>query len=99
MSLDLNIGNEFYNYTYNASRMWYELCPDDDGMVYIDGMTGKKAAEKIRPAIIDMVKHSKSIRELEPPNSWGSYEGFLQFLIEVLGACERHPKKRWRADR
>ena len=99
MSLDLEIAGEQYNYTYNAAGMWYEIFPEDEGMVYIDDMTGLEAIGKIEEAIIAMLEHKDSLRELEPENGWGSYEGFLAFLIAVREGCIRNPNEKWRACR
>lgn len=99
MSLDLEIGEEQYNYTYNVSNMWYEIFPDDEGMVKIERMTGDEAAPRLRHAIVCLVKHSEIFRKMEPKNKWGSFNGFVAFLLVVLEACERNPTLTWRAYR
>lgn len=111
MSLDLSIapnsckhcgkGDDAlkFNYTYNVSQMWYEVYPEDEGMVQIDGMTGREAAPKIQKAIWEMESKKKFMKKLEPDNGWGSYEGFLQFLNKVLEACKECPGGVWRSFR
>lgn len=111
MSLDLMIdadqcphcnradSTESFNYTYNASMMWHKICPTDDRMVQIEGMTGQQVAKKIRAAIAEMESRPTELKKLEPENGWGSYVGFLQFLYKILDASERNPDSIWRADR
>ena len=112
MSLDLMISSDSckhcgrggeiaveLNYTYNASPMWYEIYPDDEGMVQIDGMKGRHAAPKIAHAISEMISKKKIMKKLEPDNGWGSYDGFLLFLNKVLEACEEFPNSKWRSFR
>jgi len=50
-------------------------------------------------AVTEMIKHEGILRELEPKNGKGSYEGFLCFLMNVLEACIRHPDGTWEAHR
>lgn len=109
MSLDLMIGpfsctacgrsddEEQYNYTYNASKMWFEMFPEDKHMVPIDGLTGSQALKKIDEAIRLMNDHADSLRELEPKNGWGSYQGFLEYLKALRDACLRYPESVWRS--
>jgi hypothetical protein len=88
-----------FNYTYNVSHMWYSVFPDDEGMVYIEGFTGKGAVSKLKKAIYEMKDKKKFMKKLEPDNGWGSYEGFLEFLNKLLQASEEFPDSIWRADR
>ena len=85
------------NYTYNASHMWYEIYPDDDGMVHIEGMTGEEALNKLEYAYQYMKKNREALIKLEPPNGWGSYNGFLGFIEDCIAACKEHPKLVWEA--
>lgn len=88
-----------FNYTYNASKMWCAIYPDEKNMVYIEGLTGQEAEPKIRYAIDYMVKHRRQMLQLEPPNGWGSYSGFLEWLTKVHAACLLHPNSIWSACR
>ncbi len=82
-------------YTYNASHMWYEIYPNDNGMVDIDGMTGEEAYKKLEYACKYMKEHREEMIKLEPPNEWGSYNGFLGFLEDCMAACLEHPTLKW----
>jgi hypothetical protein len=111
MSLDLIIsplpcprcgkgeGELEFNYTYNVSPMWFHMFPEDKGMVYIDGMTGKEADIKLKEAIRLMKKNKEELIKLEPENEWGSYNGFLEFLKELLYASKNHSESTWRGER
>ncbi len=111
MSLDLtittspckecgHIENEHsFNYTYNVSPMWYEIYPEDTGMVQIEGMTGAQALSKLQTSLEVMIKRSKFMKKLSPENGWGSYEGFLDFLRRIRLASEDFPDGIWSAYR
>lgn len=115
MSLDLRIGKEefcnecgsqdkfisSFNYTYNVSSMWYKVFPEDctNGMVYIDGMRGKQAKIKLQTAIDYMENNKEELEKLNPKNSWGSYDSFLNFIRELLRASMDNPEAFWEGDR
>lgn len=88
-----------FNYTYNVSRMWYAIYPEDEGMVSIEGMTGEDASKKIQAAILEMKRKQKFMETLNPANGWGSYTGFLCFLQEIYNACLDCPECIWMAYR
>lgn len=83
------------NYTYNVSHMWYKIYPEDEGMVFIDGMTGKEAYNKLIHARQYMEEHREEMITLEPKNGWGSYDGFLEFINKCIDACLKNPKLVW----
>ena len=85
------------NYTYNVSPMWYKVYPGDKEMVQIDGMIGKKAYKKLLYALKYMEAHKDEMIALEPPNGWGSYHGFLEFINACIEASLEHPKSVWEA--
>lgn len=109
MSLDLSIVTDpckhcnrereklSFNYTYNVAPMWYEVYPEDDGMVYIDEMTGEEAYPKIIRAIHRMLAREKDMKKLNPKNGWGDYDGFLKFLRDLADACTKCPSGVWRS--
>ena len=85
------------NYTYNAAPMWYRIYPDDHHMVDIDGMTGEEAYPKLVFAREFMEKNKDELKNLEPPNGWGSYQGFYDFITKCIQACIDNPKLIWEA--
>ena len=90
---------ENFGYTYNAAKMWYTVYPEDEGMVSIEGLTGKEAEQKLRKVIKEMITREEFFKKLEPFNGWGSYSGFLIFLQNLLNASIMYPKGMWEADR
>ena len=88
-----------FNYTYNASKMWYACYPDSDGMVDIDGMTGSQAYGYIYACVEYLRAHKEDMLKLEPRNGWGSYDGFLEFLWKLHHASVEHLDLIWRASR
>jgi hypothetical protein len=99
MSLDLMIGGESFNYTYNVSDMWYAAFPNDAGMVDIDYMPGKEAAKKLRTGLGYLLDNRDEMIKLEPENGWGSYEGFCKFLFVLILASQDYPELQWRSCR
>ena len=84
-----------FNYTYNVSPMWYKIYPDAKNMVDIDGMTGEEAYKKLSYARKVLESQPKEFMALNPSNGWGSYDGFLDFINELIKACMDNPKLVW----
>lgn len=63
------------------------LCrPEESGI--------KFAADLIQPlekAILEIINNRASYEALNPENGWGSYETFLNFVIDLANACKRNP--------
>lgn len=112
MSLDLYLGtgpcetcgrayetlvNE--TYTYNVSPMWYKIYPDDESMVYIDGMKGAKAYNKLAHAKKVLEQNKEEFESMNPLNGYGSYEGFVEFLDKLMKHTLANPKLTWSACR
>lgn len=38
-----------------------------------------------------MLLHRKELLQYESPNGWGTYEGFMKFLLNYKQACEDNP--------
>ena len=54
----------------------------------------KIAADLIQPlekAIQEIVNNRAAYEELNPENGWGSYESFINFVINLANACKRNP--------
>ncbi len=84
-----------FSYTYNATPMWLKMCPEDEKMIDIDGMTGAQAFPKLRDAFHNMKKQKEELILLEPPNGYGSYHGFYDFIIKLMDACIEYPDLVW----
>lgn len=66
-----------------------------DAQMYIDdtqGMTGADALPLFRAAEAWMEDHATEMRELEPSNGWGDFEGALEYVAKCRRACVAHPK-------
>jgi hypothetical protein len=105
MSLDLYLncghcGSEVasFNYTYNVAKMWYAVT-DDEQMVQIEGMAAYEAAPKIQKAIEKLKADPETFRKMNPPNGWGDYDRFVEWLEEIRQACLKNPDEIWRASR
>jgi hypothetical protein len=82
------------NITHNLTGMAeaaeiYKLlwCPEELGI--------KEAGELIEPlkeAIEWMDNNSTYCKSFNAKNGWGTYEQFVPWLIELLDACELHPR-------
>lgn len=96
------------NYTGNVSTMYYKAMPglypggskynghgEPDPCSGLPGISGLACGEAI--GILDsgikyMEDHATELRELNPSNGWGDYEGALGYLRDIRAAVVRHPK-------
>jgi len=83
------------NYTYNVSKMWYEIYPDAEGMVDIDKMTGTEAYKTLCHARTILEENPSKFIKMNPENGWGNYHGFLDFINALIKACLEHPTGVW----
>lgn len=97
MSYDMSIGNESFNYTYNVSKMWYAAMPDK-GIRSHYGMTGAEAITPLLYIYTYMVQNRKDLLQYEPSNGWGSYEGALTFIHDLIKVSLRNPDELWEGD-
>ena len=111
MSYDINIGGEWFNYTYNMAPLFRAHLPNGDGITGLNGMTGKQASLEIDTFFQSaenerffLFNHSdtcitvdnKLRGKYDPDNGWGSYIGALLFMEKVAAACRRHPRAKVR---
>lgn len=66
--------------------------PDRGGLTGLSGLSCLIAAPILREGLRYMAEHETEMRELEPANGWGSYDGAIRYLSRILGACELHPR-------
>ena len=97
MSYDMNIGGEEFNYTYNVSGMWYAAIPET-GIRTHYGETGRDAVPILRRIREFMEDNRDELLSMEPENGWGSYEGALQFVTDLINASIRNPECTWYGD-
>ena len=101
MSYDVSLGTDvkghWYNIidvgnmTSNVAGMWRLASPDTDGLAGLDGMQAADAIDHLSKAVLRMRADPDAYIPLTPSNGWGSYEGAMQFLQDVLKACRKDP--------
>jgi hypothetical protein len=95
-------------YTGNVSGMYHRAMPgpypgggkywgraeteSQTGLSGISGLQCDVAADILDRAIRYMYVNHKKLGALEPDNRWGTFDGALGYLIDIRGACLRHPK-------
>lgn len=99
MSLNVSLNKvmicEVYdaNITHNLGKM-AELAGIYKHLWRPEELGISKANELIAP-LCNGLKLLKSdpdkFKELNPENGWGDYDGLVQFVIEYIEACEKHP--------
>lgn len=58
---------------------------------------GVETVEDILPCLIQglhyMIDHRKELEQYNSPNGWGTYNGFMKFLLNYKQACEDNDKE------
>lgn len=96
------------NYTSNVSPMYNAAIPEPipgggkyggvgeseprEGLPGLSGLLCSEALYHIKKAIDYMESHAIEMRQLNPSNGWGDYEGALDYLEQCRAACRNHPK-------
>ena len=83
------------NITHNLGEMARQV-PIDDTTLYMvcwrPEEIGLETVGQILPLLIKgihyMIDHRKELLEFESPNGWGTYNGFMKFLLNYKQACE-----------
>lgn len=107
MSYDVTIGREWFNYTSNVSKLFYDHIPERDsrgGLHELHGKTGRQACTILREAF-DRIHQTRNetwsqdqtgdvqfCEKYDAPNGWGSTVGALLFLSRIMGACAANPR-------
>ena len=85
MTDEIDVGN----HTYNVYPMYLRAM----GNGLTDLLNGKKCKDVIpilQKGIASMEDDPDTYKKMNPPNGWGTYETALEFLKEILNACETH---------
>lgn len=83
--LELELGN----YTYNCSKMFYQ--GTDVGLNQLNGMKAKEAYPILKERFDYMRDNPEEMKKLNPPNGWGSYDSFLDYIGRITVACRKNP--------
>jgi len=79
------------NYTYNVSPMFRDAFGEEDGINRLQGIMAEDAIYHLEKAIHLMQHNPDHYRTMNPKNGWGSYEGALGYLQDILKHCKEHP--------
>lgn len=91
------LSTDFSNYTSNVSGMWEEAL--GYSLADLNNKLAKECIEDLKDAVDTMYENPEYYTSLNPENSWGNYEGALEYLEWVLRECRRHPNCRVKVDR
>lgn len=75
--------------------MWRRIFPDDQHMVWIDGMTGQQSLKKLNKFKKQAIIRKVELESLNPENGNGSYEGFMAFIDKLIKEARRNPRLIW----
>lgn len=89
---------EIFNYTYNVWPMWNEIFQTHE-MVNIDNLTGAQSIVILNYASRILRESPFIFKKMNPPNGWGSYEGFIEYIETLIKAAKEHPAWVWYSDR
>lgn len=76
-----------WNYTSNIAPMWRHAGAD---LAEFHGKKAGECAPLLAAAIERMEADPETYLAMNPPNGWGSYEGLLRALRDLLAALRAH---------
>ena len=79
------------NYTYNVYAMLQLAFADERGINSMEAEPASACIPYLRQAIRHMEDNKEKCLTYNPPNGWGSYDGCLKWLRNILSHCEQHP--------
>lgn len=91
--------SDSFNCTYNLAAMWYEIFLTSKHMVHIDGMKGRESLPMLSAAMNELALNPEKFKMLNPSNGFGHYEGFVNFIIDLILTAQKHPDWIWKASR
>lgn len=99
MSLDFYITypaphTDDFNITHNLAKMASEAgvyqClwqPEENGF-----LTAADCIPILERGLRDLRARPEHFRQFEPENGWGTYDGFVSCVAEILESCHKHPE-------
>lgn len=88
------------NITHNLGEMASHVPIDDTNLYYVcwrPEEIGIETVGEILPLLIKgihyMIDHRKELEQYNSPNGWGTYNGFMKFLLNYKQACEDNDPK------
>jgi len=111
MSYDVSIGDFDSNMTYNVGKLFYDHIPNmgnGGGLRELNGKTGAECVDILQEAFVSLRNAQHALwkngvpgapefcAKYDPPNGWGSTIGAITWLGEILAACAKNRRKRFR---
>ena len=82
--------------THNVTPMWRAALPTGESLgAFLEGKTAAEALPGLRAARAAMEDSPTRFRALQPANGYGTYQGALERLREVVAAAVAHPLASW----
>ena len=78
------------NITSNLNPMWRQAGVYD--ALHLDGKIAQEILPVLRQGLADMQAKPEVYKALNPENGWGDYEGAIDFLQNLIAACQKFPK-------
>ena len=79
------------NYTYNIFPLLKLAFNEPTGINALEGSLAKDCIGGLIKAVRYMEDNKEALLAYNPANGWGSYEGCLRWLRNILSNCEQHP--------
>lgn len=83
------------NITHNLGEMADHIPVSNTTLYYVcwrPEEIGIKTVGEILPLLVEgihyMIDHRKELEQYNSPNGWGTYNGFMKFLLNYKQACE-----------
>jgi len=80
------------NYTYNCAEMFIKGNKKGLSLNELNGKSCEEAIEILQEVFDDMSNNVEKYEKLEPKNGWGDWEGFYDFVKDILVYCKKNPK-------
>jgi hypothetical protein len=79
-------------HTYNLTPMWRKAGIVTAGTSDLEGRSTAEMAPILQAGLADALSNEAAYRQLDPPNGWGDYDGFIEILTRLTRLCHSHPK-------
>ena len=78
------------NYTHNVTPMW-NLAGVYEALYESEDKKTLEIVQTLKNGLTNMLLHPDDFKKLNPENGWGDYDTAVNFLRDVIHACEKHP--------
>jgi len=84
-----DIENASWNYTYNTTPMLKAAGID---LHNFEGRACKEVIPDLKAGLDNLKSNPIKYTKMNPPNGWGSYDGLIKVLENMLITFKKHPK-------